>query len=42
MEFEYDPEPERMLWKRRQTQRLAESSSLKTKEEPTTKVMGDE
>ncbi|KAK2395570.1 hypothetical protein QL285_057296 [Trifolium repens] len=42
LEFEYDPEPERTLWKRRQAQRLAESSSLKTEEEPTTKAMGDE
>ncbi|KAK2396597.1 hypothetical protein QL285_058243 [Trifolium repens] len=42
LEFEYDPEPERTLWKRRQAQRLATSSSLKIKEEPTTKAMGDE
>ena len=42
LEFEYDPEPERTVWKRRQAQRLAESSSLKTEEEPTTKAMGDE
>ena len=41
LEFKYDPEPERMLWKRRQAQRLAKSSNLNTEEEPTIETMGD-
>ena len=42
LEFEYDPEPERTLWKRRQAQRLAASSNLGKEGKPFTKAMGDD
>jgi hypothetical protein len=42
LEFKYDPEQERTLWKRRQAQRLAKSSNLSTEGKPTTEAMGDD
>ena len=42
LELKYDIKPERTFLARRQAQRLAESSSLRAEEEPTTKAMGDE